>query len=44
MKTLAVTPAEITLGGQKVRAGKEDSYVKTQKVELEATILKVEVK
>lgn len=43
-QTLAVTPAEISLGGQKVRAGKEDYFVKTQKVELEATILKVDVK
>lgn len=43
-KTNAISPAEIVLGGQKVRAGKEDFYVKTQKCELKATVLRVEVK
>lgn len=40
-----VTPAEITLAGQKVRAGKEDFVVKTQKVEMDDCIItKLEVK
>jgi hypothetical protein len=43
-KTSAITPGEITLGGQKVRAGVDNYYVKTQKLQLTATILKVEVK
>lgn len=43
-QTTAVTPGKITLAGQEVRAGIEDYFVKTQKVELEATILNVDVK
>lgn len=43
-QTSSVTPGEITLGGQKVRAGKDDYFVKTQRTELKATILSVEVK
>ena len=38
-----VTPAEIVVAGQKVRAGKEDFYMKTQTVELKATVLSVQV-
>ncbi|SHG42921.1 protein of unknown function [Thermosyntropha lipolytica DSM 11003] len=36
-------PAGITLAGQSVRAGKEDFVVKTQLVELKATIVSVEI-
>jgi hypothetical protein len=43
-QTTAVNPAVITLGGQEVRAGKDDYTVKTRTVELTATILKVDVK
>lgn len=43
-KTMAVSPAEIVLGGQRVRAGIEDYVVKTQKFEAKATIISVEVK
>ena len=43
-KTNAISPAEIVLGGQKIRTGKEDYYVKTQTLELRATILSVDVK
>ncbi|MGE5544321.1 MAG: DUF4330 domain-containing protein [Bacillota bacterium] len=43
-QTTAVSPSQIMLGGQQVRAGKEDYYVKTRTVELRATILNVEVK
>lgn len=43
-KTSAITAGEITLGGQKVRVGKEDYYVKTKTCDLEATILSLDVK
>ncbi|MGE5417632.1 MAG: DUF4330 domain-containing protein [Acidobacteriota bacterium] len=44
-KTNAVTPGEITLGGQKVRAGKDDYVVKTQTAEYDnCSILSMEVK
>lgn len=44
-KTTQVTPGEITLAGQKVRSGKKDFVVKTQKVEMaDSTIISVEVK
>lgn len=43
-QTTAVSPYEIMLGGQKVRAGKDDYFVKTRTTELKATILEVEVK
>lgn len=43
-KTNSVTDAEIWLGGQQVRAGKEDYYVKTRTAELKAYILSVDVK
>lgn len=44
-KTNSVTPGEITLGGQKVRAGKSDYVVKTQTAEyVNCTILSVDVK
>ena len=43
-ETTAVSPHQIMLGGQQVRAGKDDYYVKTRTVELKATILQVEVK
>lgn len=44
-KTTQVTPGEITLAGQKVRAGKKDFVVKTQLVEMaESIIISVEVK
>lgn len=39
-----VSPAEITLAGQKVGAGKEDFFFKTQTVDLKATVLSVVVK
>lgn len=42
-KSTAVGPAEITLGGQKVRAGIEDYVLKTRLVELKAAIVAVEV-
>lgn len=38
-----ISPAEIIVAGQKCRAGKEDFFVKTQTVELKATVLDVEV-
>ncbi|MGI6550966.1 MAG: DUF4330 domain-containing protein [Syntrophomonadales bacterium] len=43
-QTTAVSPHQIMLGGQQVRAGKDDYYVKTRTAELKATILNVEVK
>lgn len=43
-ETTAVSNVEIMLGGQKVRAGKDDYYVKTDTYELKAVILDVEVK
>ncbi len=43
-QTTAVSPHEIMLGGQKVRAGKDDYFVKTRTAELRATVLEVEVK
>ena len=39
-----VAPAEITVAGQKVRAGKEDFTFKTQTVELKAIVMSVVVK
>ncbi len=38
-----VSPAEITFAGQKVQAGKEDFYVKTQKVSLLATVTSINI-
>lgn len=43
-QTTAVSSYQIMLGGQQVRAGKDDYFVKTRTVELKATILNVEVK
>jgi len=43
-ETTAVSPYQIMLGGQQVRAGKDDYFVKTRTAELKATILNVEVK
>lgn len=43
-QTTAVSPYQIMLGGQQVRAGKDDYFVKTRTAELKATILNVEVK
>jgi len=43
-ETTAVSPHEIMLGGQKIRAGKDEYFVKTRTCELKATILEVEVK
>lgn len=40
-KTSQVTPAEITFAGQKVRAGKDDFFVNTQKVTLKGTVISV---
>jgi hypothetical protein len=41
--TSQVSPSEITFAGQKVRAGKEDFYVNTQKVSLISTVVSVAV-
>ncbi len=41
--TSQVSPAEITFAGQKIRAGKEDFFVNTQKVSLESTVISVSV-
>ncbi len=38
-----ISPMEIGFAGQKVRAGLEDFYVKTQKTELQATVISVEI-
>ena len=43
-QTTAISPSQIMLGGQQVRAGKDDYFVKTRDLELKATILSVEVK
>lgn len=42
-KSAQITPAEITFAGQKVQAGKEDFYVKTQKVSLLATVISISI-
>ncbi len=42
--TSSVAAHEIMLGGQKIRAGRDDYFVKTRTYELKATILEVEVK
>ncbi len=42
-KTSQVSPSEITIAGQKARAGKQDFFVNTQKVTLESTIISVVV-
>ena len=43
-KSAQISPTEIGFAGQKVRAGLEDFYVKTQKAELKATVISVEIK
>lgn len=38
-----LTPAEIQFAGQKLRAGVDDFFLKTQKVELKATVIAIEI-
>ncbi|NLO22420.1 MAG: DUF4330 domain-containing protein [Syntrophomonadaceae bacterium] len=42
-KSSQVSAAEITFAGQKVQAGKDDFYVKTQKVSLKAIVISVSI-
>ena len=43
-KTSQITPAEITFAGQKCRVGKEDFFIKTQKVEALAIVRDIAIK
>lgn len=43
-KSSQISPTEIGFAGQKVRAGLEEFYVKTQKAELKATVISIEIK
>lgn len=42
-KISSINPAEITFAGQKCRVGKEDFFVKTQKVEAKAVVLDINI-